>query len=151
MWIGVQLLGGGRPGEAASAEFGTLALAIRAILLADVVMSMDNVIAVAALAQGSMLLVMLGLAISIPLVTTGAMLIVNLIARYPVIVYLGAGLIGWVAGETIIDDRVIAELVSSTWGPPLAAPMGLLFVLGGGWLLHSRRRTGSAGHGRGRP
>jgi len=68
------------------------------------VMSLDNVIAVAAAAQGSVILLVLGLAISIPLVIFGATLLVKAMERYPVIITIGAGLIGWVAGEMIIAD-----------------------------------------------
>src|SRR5215207_1898263 len=78
--------------------------AIRTIAIADAVMSLDNVLAIAAVAQDSWFLLILGLAISIPLVIVGASLIMALIDRFPVFVWLGAGLLGWVAGEMLISD-----------------------------------------------
>ena len=101
LYIGVQLLSGEEEGEGGHAsEKSSLATAVRTILIADLVMSLDNVIAVAAAAGGSTLLLVLGLAISIPLVVFGSTLMIKLMSRYPIIVVLGAALIGWVAGET---------------------------------------------------
>src|SRR6195256_5965162 len=81
--------------------------AIKTILIADLVMSLDNVIAVAAAAGGSVVLLVLGLAISIPLVVFGATLLVKLMDRFPVIITIGAGLIGWVAGEMLVTDPAL--------------------------------------------
>src|SRR5213082_3001405 len=105
-WIGVKLL----VPEEDDAEIDAsdqLLSAIKTILIADLVMSLDNVIAVAAAAGGSILLLVLGLAISIPLVIFGATLLVKLMDRYPVIVTIGAGLIGWVAGEMLVTDLAL--------------------------------------------
>src|SRR6185503_8481867 len=77
------------------------------ILIADLVMSLDNVIAVAAAAGGSVVLLILGLAISIPLVIFGATLLIKLMERFPVIITIGAGLIGWVAGEMLVADSAL--------------------------------------------
>src|ERR1043165_3932373 len=84
LWIGLQLLSEGDEGEGEAKEYGSMMAAVRTILLADLVMSLDNVIAVAAAAQGSMVLLVLGLAISIPLVIFGATLMVKLMARFPI-------------------------------------------------------------------
>src|SRR6266852_9159771 len=81
--------------------------AIKTILIADLVMSLDNVIAVAAAAGGSVVLLILGLAISIPLVVFGATLLIKLMERFPVIITIGAGLIGWVAGEMLVADLAL--------------------------------------------
>jgi YjbE family integral membrane protein len=81
--------------------------AIKTILIADLVMSLDNVIAVAAAAGGSVTLLVLGLAISIPLVIFGATMLIKLMERYPVIITIGAGLIGWVAGEMLVTDLAL--------------------------------------------
>ena len=105
-WIGIQLLvPEDDGGEVAASEH--LLAAVKTILIADLVMSLDNVIAVAAAAGGSLLLLVLGLAISIPLVIFGATLLVKAMERYPVIITIGAGLIGWVAGEMLIADRAL--------------------------------------------
>ncbi len=107
LWIGIKLLvpaeDGARIDGAAS-----LALAIRTILVADLVMSLDNVIAVAAAAGGSWLLLAIGLAISVPLVIFGATLLVRVMERYPIVVTVGAALIGFVAGEMAWEDRAVA-------------------------------------------
>src|SRR3954447_18658821 len=113
LWIGVQLLGDEDEGEGEAKEYGTLMAAVRTILIADLVMSLDNVIAVAAAAQGSMTLLVLGLAISIPLVIFGSTLMIKLMERFPIIVVLGAGLIGWVGGETIVGDTVFQEALGA--------------------------------------
>src|SRR5438874_10352410 len=105
-WIGVKLL----VPEEDDAEIEAsehLITAIKTILIADLVMSLDNVIAVAAAAGGSVVLLILGLAISIPLVIFGATLLIKLMERYPVIITVGAGLIGWVAGEMLVTDLAL--------------------------------------------
>src|SRR5207247_9249437 len=81
--------------------------AIKTILIADLVMSLDNVIAVAAVAKGSILLLVLGLLISIPLVVFGATMLMKVMERYPVIIVVGAALIGYVAGEMLVTDPVV--------------------------------------------
>ena len=92
-WIGIKLLVPEDDDEDINAS-DNLMTAIRTILIADLVMSLDNVIAVAAAAGGSMTLLIIGLAVSIPLVVYGATLLVNLMEKYPVIITVGAGLIG---------------------------------------------------------
>src|SRR4030088_1878480 len=81
--------------------------ACKTTLIAEMVMSLDNVIAVAAAAGGSVVVLVLGLAISIPLVIFGATLLIKLMERYPVIITIGAGLIGWVAGEMLVTDLAL--------------------------------------------
>src|SRR5881394_566083 len=105
-WIGIKLLipEDGDDNIAASEHLLT---AIKTILIADLVMSLDNVIAVAAAAGGSVVLLILGLAISIPLVVFGATLLIKLMERFPVIITIGAGLIGWVAGEMLVADSAL--------------------------------------------
>ena len=105
-WIGIKLLVAEEPGDDVNASDNLIA-AIKTILIADLVMSMDNVIAVAAAAGGSFVLLVLGLAISIPLVIFGATLLVKAMERFPVIITLGAALIGMVAGEMIVTDPVV--------------------------------------------
>jgi YjbE family integral membrane protein len=106
-WIGVKLLIPEDGDEDIQASDQLMA-AIRTILVADLVMSLDNVIAVAAAAGGSYVLLILGLAISIPLVILGATMLIKLMERFPVIITIGGGLIGWVAGEMIVTDGAIA-------------------------------------------
>jgi YjbE family integral membrane protein len=145
LWIGVQLLAEQDEGKHEAKEHGSLLAAVRTILIADVVMSLDNVIAVAAAAGGSLTLLMLGLAMSIPLVVFGSTLMIKLMARFPVIVVLGAGLIGWVGGETIAGDSVLqGALDASPWLHYAAAIAGAVLVLGLGKLLQTRERAKTA-------
>ena len=148
LWIGVKLLvpEDDDPGITAS---DNLVAAIRTILIADLVMSLDNVIAVAAAAGGSTVLLVVGLAISIPLVIFGATLLVKIMDRFPVIVTIGAGLIGFVAGEMAWEDVALA-----TWTS--AYPQGMKYVSAvvcaifvivlGHWLA---RRAGAGKHAEG--
>ena len=115
LWIGVGLLKGESNDAADSqqqAGSGSMAVAIRTIVLADLVMSLDNVIAVAATAGGDFVLLMFGLAVSIPLMIFGSTLMIKLMERYPWIVPAGAALIGWVAGETIAGDGSLEHVVA---------------------------------------
>ncbi len=115
LWIGVQLLAEDDDGEEGEAkEHSSLRSAMFTILVADLVMSLDNVIGVAAAAKGSMILLVLGLAISIPLIVFSSNIMMSLMARFPVIITLGAGLIGWVSGEAVIHDTAIHDWVQET-------------------------------------
>jgi YjbE family integral membrane protein len=147
LWIGVQLLSEEEEDDGHVKEHGSLMAAVRTILIADLVMSLDNVIGVAAAAKGSMLLLILGLAISIPLVIFGSTLMIKLMERFPIIVTLGAALIGWVGGETIVSDVALKGfLVDYPWAHYLAATAGAGLVLGLGRLLqrrHGRESTTS--------
>lgn len=112
LWIATKLLmpedGGG---DVESSD--SLIQAIKVILIADLVMSLDNVIAVAAAAKGSIVLLVLGLAISIPLVIFGATILMKLMERYPIIITIGAGLLGWVAGEMLVTDVTLVDWISN--------------------------------------
>ena len=140
LWIGVQLLGDeeeddGKPEH----HHGTLMSAVRTILIADLIMSLDNVIAVAAAAKGNLVLLILGLAISIPLVIFGSTLMIKLMERFPVIVIIGAGLIGWVAGEAIASDFVFRDyLAANPWLHYASAVAGAAIVVGFGKVVQSR-------------
>ena len=107
-WIGIKLLVPEDDDEDIDASEHLLT-AIKTILVADLVMSLDNVIAVAAAAGGSLPLLILGLAISIPLVVFGATLLVKLMERFPAIITIGAALIGMVAGEMLVTDPVALD------------------------------------------
>jgi YjbE family integral membrane protein len=89
----------------------TLWHAIRIVVIADIVMSLDNVIAVAAAANGELALLILGLAISIPMIVAGAALIMLVLDRFPILVWLGALLLGWIAGDVIAGDPAVAPLL----------------------------------------
>jgi len=110
-WIAVKLL----IAEEASGDdvksASTLWEAVRIVALADMVMSLDNVIAIAAAAHGDPSLIILGLLISIPLVIGGATLITGLLTRYPILIWAGAALLGWVSGELIATEPVLRPVI----------------------------------------
>lgn len=139
LWIGVQLRSDRPEGPGEVKETGTLLAAIRTILIADLVMSMDNVIAVAAVAKGDMALLILGLAISIPLVIFGSTLMTKLMERFPIIVTFGAALIGWVGVETIVGDVALKGVLAQTpWLHYAATLLGAILVAGLGQKLQNR-------------
>jgi YjbE family integral membrane protein len=139
LWIGTQLLSEEEEEEGESKDGGGLMAAVRTILIADLVMSLDNVIAVAAAAKGNDVLLLLGLAISIPLVIFGSTLMIRLMERFPIIVTLGAGLIGWVGGETIVSDVALKEVAADyAWLHYAAAAAGAAFVVMVGRALQKR-------------
>lgn len=110
--------------------------AIRVVMIADIVMSLDNMIAVAAAANGSLLLLAIGLSLSIPLIVTGAAIITAILNRLPILVWAGAALLGWIAGEVIVSDPAIASRLAEpfevTW---FYAAIGasLVLLIGGIW------------------
>lgn len=110
VYIGVSLLSDddGEEGDGHK-EHGTLMGAVRTILIADLVMSLDNVIAVAAAAKGHMGLLILGLAISIPLIIFGSTLLLKVMERFPIIITLGAALLGYLAGEMLLTDPAVID------------------------------------------
>src|SRR3989440_9572376 len=135
-WIGVKLLIP-EDDEAEIEASDKLLQAIKTILIADLVMSLDNVIAVAAAAGGHWALMIIGLAISIPLVIFGATLLVKVMERFPVVVTIGAALIGYVAGEMAWEDSAVEAFTQryAEAAKYLAAVIGAAFVVVlGQWL-----------------
>ena len=164
LWIAIKLLIQDEADEASIESSENLWGAVRTIAIADIVMSLDNVLAIAAAAKGNTSLIIFGLAISIPLIVAGATLIMGLLTRYPFLVWAGAGLLGWIAGELIVSDNTIlhylqglnpglvepdADAVSGIKPGPLlhygAASLGAALVLAWGWVLLRRRSRGAVG------
>jgi len=143
LWIAVKLMIPEGDDDDGIESSSNLWAAIKTILIADLVMSLDNVIAVAAAAKGSLTLLILGLAISIPLVIFGSTLLLKLMERYPIIITVGAGILGWVAGEMAATDPVIDEWVkaSAAWLHWRHLPQAwcLSSPLASGWRLARRR------------
>jgi YjbE family integral membrane protein len=102
--------------------------AIQIVVVADIVMSLDNVIAVAAAANGSVPLLILGLAISIPLIVAGAALIMALLNRLPILVWAGAALLGWIAGDVIATDPAVHPKLGALFAGPLGAKLDSLLA-----------------------
>ncbi len=137
LWIGFQLLSGEEEEEEGETkQYGSLSAAVRTILIADLVMSLDNVIAVALAAKGNFTLLVLGLAISIPLVVFGSTLMIKLMERFPVIITLGAALIGWVAGDAISHDVALKSVFENNLYLVYGLKVGcaVLVVVIGKWL-----------------
>lgn len=121
--------------------------AVWTVAVADMVMSLDNVLAIAAVAKDNMAMLVFGLVISIPLIVAGATLIMSLLARFPILVWAGAGLLGWVAGEMLDADPWLVQRFGEEMLHRLELPLaaaGALIVLGLGWIL--RKRQARAAH-----
>ncbi len=140
LWIGVKLLLDEDDGEGGVKSHDSMLAAIKTILIADLVMSLDNVIAVAAAAKNDTLLVMIGLAISIPLIIYASTLLIKVMERFPIVITIGAALIGWVAGEMAWDETVIKPFTSQYphWFEYLAAAVGAVLVVAVGKLMAKR-------------
>jgi len=141
LWIGVKLMlqndGSEHVGEA-----GNLMQAIKTIVIADLVMSVDNIIGVAGAAGESMTLLALGLAISIPLVIFASALILRLMEKFPIVITIGAGLLGYVAFEMLLTDPASASYVKEVagWLRHTLPFVGALFVVSLGLFLAKRQR-----------
>ncbi|MEO8560223.1 MAG: TerC family protein [Rhodospirillales bacterium] len=131
-WIGFKLIVDSETDEKIRPA-GSLWQAVRIVLVADAVMSLDNVVAVAAAAKGNYTLLILGLILSVPLVIYGATVLIKLLNRYPLIVPAGAALIGYVAGEVMITDPAVQDWVGQHvawlhWAAPLIGAMSVVFI-----------------------
>ena len=142
LWIGAQLLANEEESDSDAKEHANLMSAVRTILIADVVMSLDNVIGVAAAAKGDQVLLIIGLAISIPLVVFGSSMMIKLMERYPSIITFGAALIGWVGGETIASDVLLKEFVAdNTWFHYACSAAGAVIVILWGRQMNAKAET----------
>jgi len=143
-WIAVKLLMPGEGSDNGPSSSDSLWRAVKLIAVADVVMSLDNVIAVAAVADGSLALLVFGLGVSIPLIVAGANILMALLNYFPLIIWAGAGLLGWIAGEVIASDPAITDYLAS-FGPDAGARVKLIASVVGmagtvGFCLVSRAR-----------
>lgn len=140
MWIGIQLLDSDEEGGEIESS-SNLATAIRTILVADLVMSLDNVLGVAAAAKGSYLLLIIGLAISIPLVIFGANMLLRLMERFPIIITIGAALLGYVAGEMAVTDPAIMGWIDANFHAlhQIVPITGAVLILAIGKYLNARK------------
>ncbi|MCK9689618.1 TerC family protein [Scleromatobacter humisilvae] len=142
LWIGAKLMSDEEEQHGQDAQPIGVGAAVRTILVADLVMSLDNVLAVAAAAQGNTLLLIIGLAVSIPLIVFGSTLILKVMERFPVIITAGAALLGWLAGEMMLTDPAIhhwfAEVPESA--VRIAGVIGAVLVVIVGKLLQWRAK-----------
>jgi len=143
VWIGIKMLIP-EVGEAKLDAHDNLLSAIKTIIVADLIMSLDNVLGVAAAAKGNTALLVIGLAMSIPLIVYGSTLILKLMERFGFIVTLGGGLLGWIAGEMLVTDPMIASWVSESghWAHTMAPMTGAaLVMLTGYWFASAAARN----------
>ncbi|HMV71748.1 MAG TPA: TerC family protein [Pseudomonadales bacterium] len=139
LWIGVKLLLPEQEEHGQVVASATLAGAIRTIVVADAVMSVDNVIGVAGAARGSMILVVLGIVISIPIIVWGSRFVLQLMDRFPAVIMFGAALLGWIAGDMLVTDVSVASLLAGAphWIDKASAAAGALLVVAvGKWMAH---------------
>ena len=143
VYIGVDLLKGEDEGDGEGKEINGMAAAIRTILIADLVMSLDNVLAVAAAAKGNLPLLVLGLLISIPLIIFGATLLTKVMERFPIIITVGAALLGFLAGEMLVTDpAATAQFGAASHTTELiAGAIGAVLVVALGTYLAKRQHS----------
>jgi YjbE family integral membrane protein len=138
LWIGIGLLKEEEEDAQIEGHSGLLQ-AIKTIVVADLVMSLDNVIGVAAAAKGNVPLLIIGLVISIPLIIFGSTVILKLMNRFPIIITLGAALLGWVAGEMAVTDPAVHNFVEANHYLHTVLPVaGAIIVIAVGKWLASR-------------
>jgi len=142
VWIAINLLRGEEEGDIKANT--TLSGAIKTIVIADLVMSLDNVVAVAGAANGSILLIILGLIISIPLIIWGSQILMKIMDRFPIIIIFGAGLLGYTAGEMILKDKVIGHIlegINSNLHTVMPILLALLVIFIGKFTGHSKAQV----------
>ncbi|WP_372523136.1 TerC family protein [Sulfuricaulis sp.] len=144
LWIAVKLLLPDDDGDDDSKDNSSMYAAIKTIVIADLVMSLDNVLGVAAVAKGDVVLLILGLLISMPLIIYGSTLIMRLMGRFPVVITLGAALLGYVAGEMAVTDPVVTPWIEANalWLHMFAPLLGaVLVVLAGKYFARRKKRA----------
>ena len=144
LWIGINLLYEDDEEHGHEARPIGIGAAVRTILVADLVMSLDNVLAVAAAARGNTLLLIVGLGVSIPLIVFGSTMLLKVMQRFPIIIVAGAALLGWLAGEMMLTDPAVAGWIGEV--PELAVKVAgvvgaVLVVAIGKWLQRRAART----------
>ncbi len=154
VWIGIKLLIPEDDGHGNITGGTSILAAVKTIIIADFVMSLDNVIAIAGAAQNTadhhqIYYVIFGLIVSVPIIVWGSTLVLKLIDRFPLVITLGAGLLGWIAGGMVVTDIFIEQ----RWGEVpgtykiVAEVVGALFVIGLGKWLGSRKGSKAESHG----
>ena len=133
IWIGIKLLTEVKTHDLEDkiSQSSNLLTAIRTIIIADFVMSLDNALAITAAAKGEIGLVVFGLLLSVPIIIWGSALILRLMERFPVIITAGAGLLGWLGGGLLISDKLLVKFTAMSLppSPTAAAAIGVIFVV----------------------
>jgi len=145
IWIGVKLLteAGSHDLDDKIDQSSNLLTAIRTIIIADFVMSLDNTLAITAAAKGDIGLVIFGLLLSVPIIIGGSALILRLMERFPAIITLGGGLLGWLGGDLIVNDNILALVGfdSLAFNPKIAAVVGAVFVVALGKFIATKNKS----------
>ena len=144
IWIGVKLLAEANSHslDGKIDQSSNLLTAIRTIIIADFVMSLDNALAITAAAKGDIGLVVFGLVLSVPIIIGGSALILRLMERFPLIITAGAGLLGWLGGDLIVNDKLFTDydFAPTVADPTIAATVGAVFVIAVGEFLARRQK-----------
>jgi YjbE family integral membrane protein len=134
-YVAVKLLVPDDPDESEAEAVDHLWRAVRIVALADIIMSLDNVIAIAAAANGNMALVVIGLALSIPMIVAGAALIMALLDKFPILVWAGAALLGWIVGQVIATDPVATGYFTAHYDTAFAHKVEIGAAIAGAMLV----------------
>jgi YjbE family integral membrane protein len=150
LWIAIKLLTPTEEANDGSAASDSLWRAVKLIAIADVVMSLDNVIAVAAAANGSFALLVFGLGISIPAIVAGANIIMAMLNYFPLIIWAGAALLGWIAGDVVATDTAVSQYAASFGADVphqlelILSVIGVVVTLGVGYIGRARQARHAA-------
>ena len=142
LWIGVKLLAAESEGDEVEQSSGFWD-AVRIIIIADIVMSLDNVLGMAGAAKGHLGMLFIGMVITIPLILFGSVMIMKLMERFPIFITFGAALLGWVAGEMVVGDPAIVHFIETSahymdWVAPISC--AVFVVLAGRWMAKRRHQ-----------
>ena len=150
VWIGVKLITEetGDDLDGKIKQNTSLIGAIRTIIIADFVMSLDNALAITAASKGNMFLVVFGLVLSVPIIIGGSAIILRMMERFPVIIILGGGLLGWLGGDLIATDKIVTGYLNGLLStvPQIGAIAGAVLVVAIGKLIQIAARRRMAGH-----
>jgi predicted tellurium resistance membrane protein TerC len=147
LWIGVKLLAAEEEAEEGSVkQSNNFWEAVRIIIIADIVMSLDNVLGMAAVAKGHLWMLFVGMVITIPLILFCSAMIMKLMERFPILIIIGAGLLGYVAGDMAVDDPAVKHIIeaNASFLTILVPVIGAIFVIVVGTLLARKHRAAQA-------
>lgn len=141
LWIAARLFSDDEPGQDTRADARTLWQAVKLIVIADISLSIDNMLAVGGASRGNFFLLLFGLVVSVPFVVFTSSVLSGLMARHPFVVFAGAALLGKVGTEMIVTDPFVAPRLSlGIWACYAVQALGALAVVGAGWMIATRAR-----------
>jgi YjbE family integral membrane protein len=145
VWIAVQLVASGDDGDDHGKAGATFWDAMKTIMIADAVMGLDNVLAVAAAAHGDLVLVVIGLILSIPIVVFGSTIVLKIMTRYPIVIWIGVALLGWTAGLMMWEEAMLKPYLDPYHSmEKVFIAVVMLITLGIAYMLHQRAKKGAA-------